>query len=163
MVTADNRMRRSERQPARLLERPRSWSECKRIGRLLADESLRIIASAPWQSSLVVKNFLERSAISCRVERYVAGGHSLAIKIPARRRSQHQRANQSDRPGWVASTLTIPGEALPNIGLYLKRKMQGEHKFLFGLTNDAFGYILTEVDSTALKDSLCLTGSLGEK
>src|SRR4249920_1972605 len=42
--------------------------------------------------------------------------------------------------------LTIPGEALPNIGLYLKRKMQGEHKFLFGLTNDAFGYILTKVD-----------------
>ena len=42
--------------------------------------------------------------------------------------------------------LTIPGEALPNIGMYLKRKMPGEHKFLFGLTNDAFGYILTKVD-----------------
>jgi hypothetical protein len=41
---------------------------------------------------------------------------------------------------------SIPGEALPNIGFYLKRKMAGEHKFLFGLTNDAFGYILTEVD-----------------
>ena len=42
--------------------------------------------------------------------------------------------------------LTIPGEALPNIGFYLKRKMRGENNLLFGLTNDAFGYILTKVD-----------------
>ena len=42
--------------------------------------------------------------------------------------------------------LTIPGEALPNIGCYLKRKMRGEHAMLFGLTNDALGYILTRVD-----------------
>ena len=45
-----------------------------------------------------------------------------------------------------AQILTIPGEALPNIGFFLKRKMSGEHNFLFGLTNDAFGYILTQVD-----------------
>jgi hypothetical protein len=47
-----------------------------------------------------------------------------------------------------ARILTIPGEALPNIGAYLKRKT-GDHTFLFGLTNDAFGYILTEVDFLA--------------
>ena len=45
-----------------------------------------------------------------------------------------------------AQILTIPGEALPNIGYYLKRHMKGEHNLLFGLTNDAFGYILTKVD-----------------
>jgi hypothetical protein len=45
-----------------------------------------------------------------------------------------------------AQMLSIPGEALPNIGFYLKRKMRGEHNFLLGLTNDAFGYILTKVD-----------------
>jgi hypothetical protein len=45
-----------------------------------------------------------------------------------------------------AQMLTIPGEALPNIGFYLKRNMRGEHNFLLGLTNDAFGYILTKVD-----------------
>jgi len=42
--------------------------------------------------------------------------------------------------------LTIPGEALPNIGFYLKRKMSGKHNLLFGLTNDALGYILTKED-----------------
>ena len=45
-----------------------------------------------------------------------------------------------------AQMLTIPGEALPNIGFYLKRKMHGEHNLLFGLTNDAFGYILSKED-----------------
>ena len=45
-----------------------------------------------------------------------------------------------------AQILTIPGEALPNIGYYLKRNMPGEHTLLLGLTNDAFGYILTKVD-----------------
>ena len=47
--------------------------------------------------------------------------------------------------------LTIPGEALPNIGFYLKRKMHGQHNWLFGLTNDAFGYILTRVDFASFK------------
>jgi hypothetical protein len=42
--------------------------------------------------------------------------------------------------------LTIPGEALPNIGYYLKRHMRGKNNLLFGLTNDAFGYILTKED-----------------
>jgi hypothetical protein len=45
-----------------------------------------------------------------------------------------------------AQMLTIPGEALPNIGYYLKRNMPTEHPLLLGLTNDAFGYILTKVD-----------------
>ncbi|HNS23010.1 MAG TPA: hypothetical protein PKH24_21105 [Sedimentisphaerales bacterium] len=45
-----------------------------------------------------------------------------------------------------AQMLTIPGEALPNVGFYLKRKMSGQHNLLLGLTNDAFGYILTKED-----------------
>ena len=45
-----------------------------------------------------------------------------------------------------AQILTIPGEALPNIGYYLKRNMKGRHNLLFGLTNDALGYILTKED-----------------
>ena len=50
-----------------------------------------------------------------------------------------------------AQILTIPGEALPNIGYYLKRKMRGQHHLLFGLTNDAFGYILTKEDYDSFK------------
>ena len=62
-----------------------------------------------------------------------------------------------------AQILTIPGEALPNIGYYLKRKMPTDHAFLFGLTNDAFGYMLTKVDFNSFKryDYVSRT-SLGE-
>jgi hypothetical protein len=67
-----------------------------------------------------------------------------------------------DKEGYIATTmnlielgntqiLTIPGEALPNIGYYLKRQMRGEHNLLFGLTNDAFGYIMTRVDWGSFK------------
>ena len=62
-----------------------------------------------------------------------------------------------------AKVLTIPGEALPNIGFFIKRKMNTSHPFLFGLTNDAFGYMLTRVDFNSFKryDYVSRT-SLGE-
>ena len=64
----------------------------------------------------------------------------------------------------TAQILTIPGEALPNIGYYLKRKMQGEQNLLFGLTNDAFGYILTKEDYDSFKRYSYVTRtSLGER
>ena len=63
--------------------------------------------------------------------------------------------------------LTIPGEALPNIGYYLKRHMKGDHNLLLGLTNDAFGYILTRVDWGSFKrydyiSRTCLGEQTGE-
>jgi hypothetical protein len=63
----------------------------------------------------------------------------------------------------TAQVVTIPGEALPNIGFYLKRNMKSKNAFLFGLTNDAFGYILTKVDFNSFKryDYISRT-SLGE-
>ncbi len=45
-----------------------------------------------------------------------------------------------------AEFLTIPGEALPNVGFYIKRLMHGNPKFLLGLTNDFLGYILAPED-----------------
>ena len=63
-----------------------------------------------------------------------------------------------------AQILTIPGEALPNIGYYLKRKMRGKHNLLFGLTNDAFGYILTREDYDSFKRYAYVSRtSLGER
>ena len=63
-----------------------------------------------------------------------------------------------------AQILTIPGEALPNIGYYLKRKMHGENNLLFGLTNDAFGYMLTKEDFNSFERySYVSQTSLGER
>lgn len=63
----------------------------------------------------------------------------------------------------TAQVLTIPGEALPNIGFYVKRHVHSQRPFLFGLTNNAFGYILDKVDFNSFKryDYICRK-SLGE-
>ena len=66
--------------------------------------------------------------------------------------------------------ITIPGEALPNIGFNIKRKMKSNQPLLFGLTNDSFGYMLTKEDFGGFErynqissTSLCeMTGSIYE-
>ncbi len=123
----------------------RTWDECIRIGRLLADESLRIIAGAPIQKNPTL--FCGNTTIELPVESEVIRS---VIKLSPLGFKLNERGAVATQVNVVnlgnAQILTIPGEALPNIGYYLKRKMHGEHNFLFGLTNDAFGYILTKVD-----------------
>lgn len=146
MVTADNRLldQPSDPQRARWHD-SRTWEECIRIGNLLADESLRIIEAASWQKDPV---------LACR---------RIEVRFPVESETmwsvvQHSPLNYPHNDDQTITTsihrldlatariLTIPGEAMPNIGFYLKRNMGGEHNLLFGLTNDAFGYILTKED-----------------
>lgn len=127
-----------------------TWDECIRIGHLLADEALRIIADAtpdknpglfvaakrvafPIESDLL-RFILEKSPLK--------GELTPDGKIPTTVNLVNLGA---------AQILTIPGEALPNIGYYLKRNMKTKQAFLFGLTNDAFGYILTKEDFDSFK------------
>lgn len=155
MVTADNR--RPEGKEAR------NWEECVRIGNLLADETLRIVNSAPEQKS--PKLLCEARTISFPVDSpqlravMAASPLGLGTKDTAKVSTQLNLISVGN-----AQILTIPGEALPNIGFYLKRNMRGEHNLLFGLTNDAFGYILTRVDWSSFKvyDYVSRT-CLGEK
>ena len=154
MVTADNRL--PDRKEAR------SWAECQRIGHLMADEALRIVRDAPEQDS--PKLFCAARTLSLPVDAPLMcallkalpgspGGDATSIT------TQINLVNLGN-----AQILTIPGEALPNIGYYLKRKMRGEHNLLFGLTNDAFGYILTKEDYDSFKRYAYITRtSLGER
>ncbi len=127
-----------------------TWEECIRIGNLLADEALRIITSAPVQNSPVI--FATNKTVRFKVD------SPLMIAIM----KMSPLGYKAEDEGTVSTTvnlinignaqiLTIPGEALPNIGYYLKRKMKGEYNLLFGLTNDAFGYILTKEDFGSFK------------
>jgi hypothetical protein len=142
MVTADNRGPDGKSL--------RTWAECVRIGTLLANEALRIVQSAPEQKdpkvscvaktiSFPVESPLLRAVMKSSPLRY-------PTEDPTRVTTQLNVLNVGN-----AQILTIPGEALPNIGYYLKRKMRGEHNLLFGLTNDAFGYMLTKVDWGSFK------------
>ena len=147
MITADNRnLNEPPRDPARAYwNDSRTWEECLRIGRLMADEALRIVKDGKEQKDPT----LFCDAISVRFpvdsQRMWAVTIGSPLKYPHNEdhsvNTQINLINLGD-----AQILTIPGEALPNIGFYLKRKMNGKHHLLFGLTNDAFGYILTKVD-----------------
>lgn len=154
MVTADNRTPSGHD--------ARTWEECLRIGKLLADESLRIVKDAEVQSAPEL--FCAAREISLPVDSPLM--RELLKELPGSPGSE-----VTSLPTQVnvvnlgnAQILTIPGEALPNIGYYLKRKMHGEHNLLFGLTNDAFGYILTREDFDSFKryDYISRT-SLGER
>jgi hypothetical protein len=146
MVTADNRNLDQPRDALRAYwNDSRTWDECLRIGGLLASESLRVVETAPWQKSPAVQN--DSTEVRFPVE---SNDMWQVVEFSPLKYPHNPDHSVTARVNLVnlgnAQILTIPGEALPNIGLYLKRKMGGEHKFLFGLTNDAFGYILTKVD-----------------
>lgn len=146
MVTADNRDldKPTDSQRAYWSD-ARSWDECLRIGKLMASEALRLLKDAPAQDDaglycgsvdveFPVESDTMWAVITGSPLKY-PHGDSRTIK------ARVNLVNLGD-----AQILTIPGEALPNIGFYLKRKMNGRHNLLFGLTNEAFGYILTKVD-----------------
>jgi hypothetical protein len=146
MVTADNRNLDQPRDPERAYwNDARSWEECLRIGHLMADEALRILKDTPEQKdpTLFCDSITVRFPVDSTPMWAVVMGSPL--KYPHNDdHSINARINLINLGS--AQILTIPGEALPNIGFYLKRKMRGKHNLLFGLTNDAFGYILTKVD-----------------
>lgn len=154
MVTADNRISNGQES--------RSWAECQRIGYLLADEALRIVKPATAQQT--PKLLCSAKQIKLPVDSPLMRQLLKAIPMPV-----------DAEPGFVTTQLnlinlgdtqivTIPGEALPNIGYYLKRKMRGKHNLLFGLTNDAFGYIMTKEDYDSFdRYSYITRTSLGER
>ncbi|MBS0260656.1 MAG: hypothetical protein JSS02_01770 [Planctomycetes bacterium] len=146
MITADNRdLKRPKATQPGYWEDDRTWDECLRIGHLMADEAQRIVAGVPVQANPTL--FCGALDVKFPVENDVLWQVVLLspLKYPRNAdRTITTRINLVNLGN--AQILTIPGEALPNIGFYLKRKMHGQHQLLFGLTNDAFGYILTKVD-----------------
>ena len=111
----------------------------------MADEAIRIVKDAHLQSDPAVSCRSAEVTFPVDNERLWNVVRGSPLKYPHNAdHSVTTRINLVKLGN--AQILTIPGEALPNIGFYLKRKMRGEHNLLFGLTNDAFGYILTKVD-----------------
>ncbi|MCG8308394.1 MAG: hypothetical protein MI975_13455 [Cytophagales bacterium] len=154
MVTADNR--RPDGKEAN------DYEECKRIGELLADEALSIIEQADLQQdpNLFCTSKTMELPVDSEMMRMIVDNSSLGLKMV---NGYHIRTTVNLVNIGTAQILTIPGEALPNIGYYLKRNMRTNEAFLFGLTNDAFGYILTQEDFNSFEryDYISRT-SLGE-
>jgi hypothetical protein len=148
MVTADTRLELGKDSMGG--KEANTWEECIRIGELLADEALRIIEKAPSleNPSIYCDSRTVEFPVESEMMRYILQKSPLKYKF--------------DKPNYVATQLnilnigpaqilTIPGEALPNVGYYIKRNMPTKFPFLFGLTNDAFGYMLAKVDFNSFK------------
>lgn len=154
MVTADNR--RADGGEAN------DYEECIRIGNLLADQALEIISKAPTQTDPLIHNTFQQVefSVDSPTLQYILNNSPHQYKVVSGNvvSTQMNLVNVGS-----AQILTIPGEALPNIGFYLKRKMKTDQAFLFGLTNDAFGYILSKEDFGSFKRYEYVTRtSLGE-
>jgi hypothetical protein len=154
MVTADNR--RADGGEAN------DYEECIRIGNLLADQALEIINKAPTQTDPLIHNTFQQVefSVDSPTLQYILNNSPHQYKVVSGNMvsTQMNLVNVGS-----AQILTIPGEALPNIGFYLKRKMKTDQAFLFGLTNDAFGYILSREDFDSFKRYEYVTRtSLGE-
>lgn len=157
MVTADTRV--PDGKPG---EEHNNWEECIRIGNLMAEKAIEIASKAEVYDDPKLACFA--TTVNFPVE------SPLMKQILAASPLKFQSTPDGSAPAQInvvnlgpVQMLTIPGEALPNIGYYLKRKMHGQYNLLFGLTNDAYGYILTKVDWNSFKryDYITRT-SLGE-
>ncbi len=155
MVTADNRLENGKE--------ANDWNECIRIGKLLADEALRIISKATVQKDPVIYSAYKEInlPVDSDLMKFILKNSILNYQIS---NSEVVKTRMNLLNIGTAQILTIPGEALPNIGFYLKRKMKTNNPFLFGLTNDAYGYILTKEDFNSFERYNYITRtSLGEK
>lgn len=137
MVTADNRRPNNEE--------ANDYAECTRIGELLADEALSIIETAEIQEnpSLFCTSKTIEFPVESEMMRMLIDNSSMGLNLS---NGYNIKTNVNLVNIGAAQILTIPGEALPNIGYYLKRNMHTDQAFLFGLTNDAFGYIISKED-----------------
>ena len=146
MVTADNRNLGDPKDPQRgYWNDLRTWDECLRIGNLMAAEALRLIDPVQPRKDPAV----HVAAQSVRFPVQSPELWAVVTQSPLKyRRNEDKSINAVVNLVNLGDTqiVTAPGEALPNIGFYLKRKMRGKHNLVFGLTNEAFGYILTKVD-----------------
>lgn len=151
MITADNRILDKPSDPIRARwHDSRTWAECVRIGSLMAAEAERIIKDAQPQKDPTLKCLARQVKLPVDSNILWVLIRSSPLKYPHNNdRSVSTQMNLIHLGD--AKILTIPGEALPNIGYYLKRKMGANHNLIFGLTNDAFGYILTKVDFNSFK------------
>src|SRR5205823_10733780 len=122
-----------------------AWPEAERIGTILAEKTIEALADGQTLDDPAIA--IEKREFSVPLEN--AGFKMLiAAKVlpGALMRDGSVRTEVNRLTIGPAEFLTLPGEVLPNIGLFLKRKMSGKPRFLLGLTCDALGYILTPED-----------------
>lgn len=122
-----------------------AWPEAERIGNTLGDKAIEALkdGTVVEDPALTLQRREFRVPLKNTGFKMLVGAHVLPGDLMQDGDIVTEVTRFTVGP---AEFLTIPGEALPSIGLYLKRNMTGHPKFLLGLTGDALGYILTPED-----------------
>lgn len=139
MVTADVEVEKAN-------PKGEDWPDAERIGNTLGEKAIECLASPA----------------AVNVDDAKIGLTSRTIRVPLQNKRFEALIQAKILPNFLvngnvvtevnrltvgpAEFLTLPGEVLPNVGLFLKRKMTGQPRFLLGLTCDALGYIMDKED-----------------
>ncbi len=122
-----------------------AWPEAERIGNLLGDKAVEclihgqvVLNPAITFQHRVFQVPLQNNGFKMLIKAGVIQGVALKDDVIETEVNRFTIGK--------AEFITLPGEVLPTIGMYLKRKMTGTWKFQLGLTCDALGYILTPED-----------------
>lgn len=130
----------------------RTWDEIRRCGETIA---ARVTASLSGAAAVDVPEVkFETSAVEfpLRNRRFLAAyqsgafGRDIAVTL---RESKGEYLLRSEISALRLGTIlfvTVPGEALPEVGKEVFKLMNADHRFLVGLGQDEVGYILPKAD-----------------
>jgi putative sterol carrier protein len=121
-----------------------NWDDAARIGNAIADKGLEILAAVNAAPNPTV--VLKTSPLLVPLDNERFNAAISAGVLPDFREDHNVRTEIAAGTIGRAEFATIPGEAFPNIGLLLKRWMTGDVKFIFGITQDELGYIMSRED-----------------
>ncbi len=128
-----------------LAPRGANWVEAERIGKQLGAAALKVIADAPLVTAPTLSFARQVFSVPLANRRYRA-----LINMKVFSGTLLPDGSVETEASWFkigpAEFVTIPGEALPNVGIFLRAHMQGSPRFQLGLTNDFLGYILAPED-----------------
>jgi len=138
------------------------WKECERVGNTLGQAALKALKNATELKEAPLA--IQRAEITIPVdnERFKQAAKAGLFPEPVLQTDEVVTEVMHVTLG-PAELVTVPGEALPNIGFQIKRHMKGNPKLFIGLANDELGYILSEADYGLSLYSYETSMSVGEK
>ncbi|MER3472877.1 MAG: hypothetical protein C4335_02330 [Armatimonadota bacterium] len=138
------------------------WKECERVGTALGQAALSALKNATEIKQAPIAVQRAEVSIPLENERFKQAARAGLFPEPVLQTDEVTTEVMHVTLGPV-EMVTIPGEALPNIGFQLKRHMKGTPKLVIGLANDELGYILTEADYGLKLYEYETSMSVGEK
>lgn len=121
------------------------WKECERVGNALGQAALNALKNATELKEAPLAIQRTEVTIPLENERFRQAAQAGIFCEPVLQTDQVTTEVMHVTLGPI-EMVTLPGEALPNIGFQIKRHMKGNPNLVIGLANDELGYILSEAD-----------------